>query len=74
MNDEAAALLEPLSDVPGVGELVEEAAEGGWSFPLIAGVVVIVAVLGVFAYKKLKPAKKTAGKRKPTTKKGGSKK
>lgn len=62
----AEEILEPLSEVPIVGDVVTGAAENGLSLPLIAGVILAVGAVAYFAYKK---TAKNNGKRKTSAKK-----
>lgn len=72
MNSDASELLEPLADIPGVGDLTEAAQEGGWSLPLLIGIVVLVIAAVIFIYKKvIKKTKITRPRRTKTTKRGG---
>lgn len=71
MNTEAAGLLEGASDIPILGDITEAAEEGGWSFPLIIGIVVLFIGAAALIYKKAVKNKKPAAKksRKTTAKK-----
>lgn len=59
-EEDASGILDGLSDIPFVGDIVDAAEEGGWSLPLLAGIVIILIAGGVFAYKKIS-GKKPAG-------------
>ena len=71
MNTEAAGLLEGASDIPILGDITEAAEEGGWSFPLIIGIVILFIGAAALIYKKAVKNKKPAAKksRKTTAKK-----
>lgn len=71
-NSEAAAILEPLEDIPVVGDIVEEAATSGLSLPLAAGIAIAATGAGVLIYKKV--IKKGKGNAKPTKKPSSPKK
>ena len=62
----AEEILEPLAEVPVVGDIVSGAAENGLSLPLILGIVAAVGALAYFAYKK---TAKKSGNRKSSAKK-----
>ena len=62
----AEEILEPLAEVPVVGDIVSGAAENGLSLPLILGIVAAVGALAYFAYKK---TVKKSGNRKSSAKK-----
>ena len=62
----AEEILEPLAEVPVVGDIVSGAAENGLSLPLILGIVAAVGAFAYFAYKK---AVKKSGNRKSSAKK-----
>lgn len=52
LNNDAAELLEGAADIPVMGDAVTAAEEGGWSFALLAGIVIAAIAAGVFIYKK----------------------
>ena len=62
----AEEILEPLAEVPVVGDIVSGAAENGLSLPLILGIVAAVGAFAYFAYKK---TVKKSGNRKSSAKK-----
>lgn len=63
LNDDAADLLEAAEDVPLIGDAVTAAEEGGWSFALLAGIVIAIIAAGVLIYKKVGKKAKTAKRR-----------
>ncbi|MDD4394074.1 MAG: hypothetical protein PHQ97_15180 [Desulfobacterales bacterium] len=70
-DDEAASILDGLSDIPGVGDIVDAAKEGGWSLPLLAGIIIVLIAAAAFAYKKFagkKPSRSAPSRRKKTAK------
>ena len=75
-NSEAAALLEPLEDIPLVGDAVESAAVSGLSLPLAAGLALAATGAGILIYKKVSKKGKgkiTQTKKATNPKKGGKK-
>ena len=74
LNDDAAELLEGAADVPLIGDAVTAAEEGGWSFPLLAGIVIAAIAAGVFIYKKVGKKAKTAKRRTAARKRTQAKK
>lgn len=75
-NSEAAALLEPLEDIPLVGDAVESAATSGLSLPLAAGLALAATGAGILIYKKVSKkgkGKTTQTKKATNPKKGGKK-
>lgn len=67
--------MEPLEDVPVVGDIVESAAESGLSLPLLAGVVIAGVALAYVAYSKYAKKggnKKSSAKKSPKHKVKGA--
>jgi hypothetical protein len=71
-EEEAAGILDGLSDIPIVGDIVDAAEEGGWSLPLLAVLALVLIAAAVFAYKKF-AGKKPAGRSAPKSRKRTSK-
>ena len=63
MNEEAAGLLEGAADIPVLGDVTTAAEEGGWSLPLLIGIVVLVIGAAPLIYKKTIKNKKPAAKK-----------
>ena len=70
-EEDASGILDGLSEMPIIGDVVDAAEEGGYSLPLLAGIVVVLIAAAAFAYKKFagkKPSRSAPSRRKKTAK------